>query len=678
MDSHLTRGAAKPPQFAHFDDVEVWLLDDSALDAELARQHLPGCRLRVFVDGAELLEAVARGPLPDMVVLDWELRELSGIEVCRFLRRSHDSLALPIVMVTGHAEESYVLEAFEAGANDYVRKPYLPSEFAARVLAAARSRRIYTTLVTTHASLEHERARGAESDSRYHALAQSGVIGIVECDLHGRVVDANDAYLGMIRRSRAQLLAHAGRSETSPLDARALRELIERGVTAQFERELVRSDGEALIVRVAAARLDGRSDRCIGYVLDVTHERQVEADRARLYAAERRARADAELASRMKDEFLAMVSHELRTPMNAVLGWASILQSRLEHDADAAKPLEVIQRNARLQAKLIEDILDVSRIISGKVRLDARELELRTVIQQAIDATRPAADAKSIAIEASLAVGTPTLCGDPDRLQQVVWNLVSNAVKYTPAGGRVTVSTRIEPAHVTIDVVDTGSGIAAENLAAIFERFHQIDGSTTRAHGGLGLGLAIVRHLAEMHGGSVSATSRGLGLGSTFSVRLPIAGNPVGATPLLAPVSGEPMVGAAERSTEPISLAGLLVAVVDDEADSRSFACAALRRAGAEVLECSNAAQALDMLERRRPAVLVSDISMPGHDGYDLIARVRRLPAERGGGIATIALTAHAREDDIARCLAAGFDRHLAKPLEAAALVRCVADVRGS
>jgi CheY-like chemotaxis protein len=409
-------------------------------------------------------------------------------------------------------------------------------------------------------------------------------------------------------------------------------------------------------------------------VLDVTHERQVEADRARLFEAERRARADAELASRTKDEFLAIVSHELRTPMNAVLGWASILQSRLPPSTESTRALEVIQRNARLQAKMIDDILDVSRIVTGKVRLESRDVALQAIVEQAIEATRPAAEAKGIAIVKNLASDVPMLFVDPDRFQQVVWNLLSNAVKFTDQGGSVFVNSRLEHARIVVEITDTGAGIAPENLRSIFERFRQIDGTTTRAHGGLGLGLAIVRHLVEQHGGTVQAMSDGLGRGTTFTVRLPVVAA-VG-TPAV-----EPRVEQARtlerRSAGPLpSLSGCRVLVVDDEVDSRAFACAALGMAGAETIECATVEQAIAATISRMPDVVVSDIAMPDEDGFALIARLRDLPPEQGGLTPCVALTAHAREDDVARCLAAGFQCHLAKPLESGELVRCVARVR--
>jgi len=649
----------------------VWLLDDSPVEAEMACAGLAEHQVRWFADGPELLEALARERAPGVLVLDWVLATLSGLEVCRFVRREHDRLALPIVMLTHNRDERSIVEAFEAGANDYVVKPYIPAELAARVRAAIDTQHLHVTLLDTLASLERERALVAQSETKYRRLAQSGVIGIIEANLSGRVIDANDMFLALVGWARADLVAGrlAAGLDANPFDERALRELVEAGVTSPYEKDLIARDGSTVTVRIAATRLDPRSDRCVGYVLDVTHERQVEADRARLFEAERRARAEAELASRMKDEFLAIVSHELRTPMNAILGWASILQQQLTPSAQSDKALEVIQRNARLQAKMIDDILDVSRIVTGKVRLEPREVELAAIVEQAIEATRPAADARRITIVHQLAPDMPPLVVDPDRIQQVVWNLLSNAVKFTEPGGKVSVSARLELDRAVVEVTDTGAGIAPGNLVSIFERFRQIDATTTRSHGGLGLGLAIVRHLVEQHGGTVRAKSEGLGRGTTMIVRLPLA-------TVVEATANEPRAPAPHVPDEPsptsLSLVGSVVVLVDDDVDSRTFATTALRTAGATVIECSTVDEALAATTVHTPHVVVSDIAMPGQDGFALIRRLRARPPSVRGDIPAIALTAHAREGDVQRCLDAGFSHHLAKPLEATTLVRCV------
>jgi PAS domain S-box-containing protein len=652
----------------------VWLLEDSPLDAEHAIRALSACGVRVFRDGASLLEELARGDLPDVLLLDWELQGLSGIEVCRFIRRSYDHLTLPVVMLTVHSDKSFLLEALTAGANDFVIKPFHASELSARVGTAIRTKHLFSSLVRAHAELERERARVEESEAKYRRLAESGVIGVVETDLSGVLLDANDAFLALLGRSRAELaagkLSHA--PECRVLDERAIRELMDAGVTSHYEKEFVRPDGNVVIARVAAARVR-RGQRCVAYVLDVTHERHVEADRARLFEAERRARADAELASRMKDEFLAIVSHELRTPMNAIVGWAEIMEHASAPSPQFAKAIEVIRRNARVQAKMIDDILDVSRVVAGKVRLEPRTIDLVTVIDQAIEVARPAAEAKRIEIERSSGETAIPLVADAERLQQIIWNLLSNAVKFTEPGGRVTISATPEPGRVMLEVSDTGRGIAPEHLHQIFDRFLQIDPTTTRSQGGLGLGLAICRHLVELHGGTIRARSEGLGHGATFSVCLPLEAKLPASAPEDGPASGADFLSSRPLSRAP-SLVGLELLVVDDEDDSRVLAATILRAAGASVTECSSAKEAFQAFSAKAPDVLVTDVAMPGEDGYSLLRQVRDLPPENGGGAPCIAVTAYARTEDVARAIKAGFSRHLSKPFASASLIRVVAD----
>jgi len=380
------------------------------------------------------------------------------------------------------------------------------------------------------------------------------------------------------------------------------------------------------------------------------------------------ANRSSELASRAKDEFLGVVSHELRTPLNAVLGWSQLLRGPSAADpAVLAKGLAVIDRNARAQAKLIEDLLDVSRIITGKLRLELRPLELEATILAALEVIRPAADAKGLDLSSALEAGA-VVSGDPDRLQQVVWNLVSNAVKFTPTGGRVEVALRRRRTSVRLVVSDSGRGIDPDLLPHVFERFWQADSSPTRHHGGLGLGLAIVRHLVELHGGSVRAESGGTGRGSTFTVRLPAREETSADGP--CPPRDSDLGPRAETRLD-----GLRVLVVDDEADTRELTAAMLAQAGATVTVAGGAAEALAALELAVPDVLVSDIGMPGEDGHALLRRVRastrlcRLPA--------LALTAYASPEDARQAVRAGFHTHLPKPAEPAMLTAVVASLAG-
>jgi signal transduction histidine kinase/CheY-like chemotaxis protein len=411
---------------------------------------------------------------------------------------------------------------------------------------------------------------------------------------------------------------------------------------------------------------------------ELAHRAAIALENAMLHRAIRdameraqEANRSSELASRAKDEFLGVVSHELRTPLNAVLGWSQLLRGPCAADpAVLAKGLRVIDRNARAQAKLIEDILDVSRIITGKLRLELRPLELESVIRAALEVVRPAAEAKDVEVCADVQCGA-AVSGDPDRLQQVVWNLLCNAVKFTPEGGRVELTLTREGTAAVIAVRDTGRGIQPEVLPHVFERFWQADSSPTRRHGGLGLGLAIVRHLVELHGGSVRAESHGLGRGATFTVLLP-------ARDETANGSNDP--GARiTRDSFPAAgctrLDGLRVLVVDDEADARELVGTMLSQAGAAVTVASSCAEALTALAGPLPDVLVSDIGMPGEDGHALLRKVRASP--RLCRLPAVALTAYASVEDARRAVRAGFHTHMPKPAEPTVLTAVVASLAG-
>jgi signal transduction histidine kinase/ActR/RegA family two-component response regulator len=395
-----------------------------------------------------------------------------------------------------------------------------------------------------------------------------------------------------------------------------------------------------------------------------------EAQREQLLRGEQQARAAAEAANRAKDEFLAVVSHELRTPLNAVYGWARLLQAGQVRDEQAERALDAIVRNANAQVQLIDDLLDVSRVVSGKMRLDVRPVDLRTVIEGALDAVRPAAEAKAIRLQSVLDPRAAPITGDPGRLQQVIWNLLMNAVKFTPKGGRVQVHLQRVNSHVEIIVSDTGPGIPPDVLPFIFDRFTQADSSSTRAHSGLGLGLALVKHLVELHGGSVDAQSPGEGKGATFVIRLPltIADISAGSRPRLHPTAAT-----IEALLPGPRLDGLRVLVVDDDPDALNLASAILTDAGAAVRTCLSAPEALAVLQQWRPHVLVSDIEMPGEDGYSLIRKVRALDSEHGGNTPAVALTAYGRIQDRMLSLSAGYSMHVPKPVDPGELTTIIA-----
>jgi signal transduction histidine kinase/ActR/RegA family two-component response regulator len=426
---------------------------------------------------------------------------------------------------------------------------------------------------------------------------------------------------------------------------------------------------------------DGRVIGTLTVIEDVTErvsreaELQAQVDaRTQMLAREKAAREEAEEANRLKDEFLATVSHELRTPLTSILGWSNmLLAGRLKGEAhDHA--LEIIHRNAQSQNQLISDLLDVSRIISGKLRLDLRTVELPAVIEAAVEATRPAAEAKGVRLTTALDPHAGPINGDADRLQQVVWNLLTNAIKFTPEEGEVLVKLESANSRVEITVQDSGIGIPAEFLPHIFDRFRQADPGTNRIHGGMGLGLSIVRQLVELHGGTVKAESEGEGKGTTFTVSLPFVNFRRGSG------RAERLPAGAVGHTEincPASLQGLRVLAVDDEADTREMIRAVLEHCKMEVITAASASEALEAIVQLHPDVLLSDLGMPGEDGYALIAKVRALPAERGGHIPAAALTAYVRAEDRVKVLRSGFQLHVSKPLEPNELVAVVANLAG-
>jgi CheY-like chemotaxis protein/two-component sensor histidine kinase len=388
------------------------------------------------------------------------------------------------------------------------------------------------------------------------------------------------------------------------------------------------------------------------------------------------ARRDAEEANRAKDDFLATLSHELRTPLTAILGWSRMLGDNLLEGEDRVQALEAIERNAQLQARLVEDVLDVSRIITGKLKLEVRPTELAAVVEEAVESVLPAAQAKGIRLQRVLDSGASLVSGDPNRLQQVLWNLLSNAIKFTPRDGRVQVRLERVNSHIEIIVTDTGAGIEPSVLPHIFERFRQADSTSTRRHGGLGLGLAIVRHLVEMHGGTVEADSAGIDQGTTFTVKLPLIA--ARAEEIKRETEEErvhPTTSRAPKFECPPELEGLRVLVVDDEESARQLIRAALERCKAVVTTASSAAEALELLQASPPDVLVSDLGMPGEDGYSLIEKVRALPHEQGGQTPAAALTAYARVEDRMRVLRSGFQIHVPKPVEPAELVTVIANL---
>ncbi len=518
-------------------------------------------------------------------------------------------------------------------------------------------------------------AASAESEARLRITVESIGDAVIATDEQGRVTLMNPVAqaltgwteAGAQGRAFEEVFAIVDETTRRPVENPATKVRREGRVVGLANHTLlIARDGREIPIDDSAAPIRVPGGRMRGVVIvfrDVTGRRDLERGRAALLEAEQAARHDAEAASRAKDEFVATLSHELRTPLNSIFGWARMLQERTLDAETTRRALEVIERSTRTQLQLIDDLLDMSRILVGKLRLEPRAVDLRAVVESATDIVRPTAEAKQVGLAVHCGDRPIVVAGDPDRLQQVLWNLLSNAIRYTPAGGGIDVSLDDVGAQARVRVVDTGIGIEPDFLPHVFERFRQADASTSRTHAGLGIGLALVRHLVELHGGVVQAESGGPGTGSTFTVWLPAqAASESG----VGPESAGAVVAGAARG-----LSGLHVLVVDDDPDARDLARLACAQAGARVTPAGSAAEAMRVVEAAPVDVLISDIGMPGTNGYELMAAVRA--HANGQRIRAIALTAYARLEDRERALRAGFHLHVSKPVDPARLARAVA-----
>jgi len=514
--------------------------------------------------------------------------------------------------------------------------------------------------------------------SRLAAIVESSDDAIVSKDLNGTILSWNSSAERMFGYTAAEAV---GQPITLIIPVDRLHEedtvlaRIRSGQSVDhFETVRVRKDGRPIDVSLTVSPIRGADGQVVGaskIARDISVRKRVDRERVDFLAREQAARAEAEAANRAKDDFLTMLSHELRTPLNAVYGWAAMLQTGQVDETTRSKAIETIMRNANVQVQLIDDLLDVSRIASGKLRLELQNVELGSVIDAAADTVRPAALAKSIRLDVVREPHVGPITGDPNRLQQVVWNLLSNAVKFTPREGRVQAHLRRVNSRVEIVVSDTGPGITADFLPYVFERFRQGDSSSTRPHGGLGLGLTLVKQLVELHGGSVTAESPGVGQGATFTVKLPVSVALVPSGGTEARASLPPLLPVAPSAR----LDGLRVLVVDDDVDGLTLISAMLRHAGATVTFSRSAAEGFDHFTAAPPDVLISDIEMPGEDGYALIRRVRELAPGLGGRVPAIALTAYGRREDRLHAISAGFSMHVPKPVDPAEIVTLVASL---
>lgn len=445
-----------------------------------------------------------------------------------------------------------------------------------------------------------------------------------------------------------------------------------------YETVRARKDGTLVNISLTVSPIRGPGGQIIGaskIARDITERKEAEEERERLFALEQQARSAAEEANRLKDEFLATVSHELRTPLTSILGYSKMLCTGMLGEKETAHAVDAIERNARAQAQIVNDILEVSSIITGKLRLDLRQISPIPAVESAIDAIRPTVGAKGVHLMVSLDPSAGPIMIDPDRLQQIAWNLLSNAVKFTPAGGRIEIRLERLDGQVQLKVSDTGIGISPDFLPFVFDRFRQADSSTTRTHGGLGLGLALVRYLAELHGGTVEAESQGEGHGATFIVTFPLAVSDSADAASSQDLAQDPQSSSPEEPTSGSypKLEGLRVLVVDDEEDTRRMLKVLFEKCGAEVRTATSALEALKVFEQWSPGVMVCDIGMPNEDGYSLMRQVRAAEAGREEQTPALALTGYARSEDRIQALSAGYQMHLAKPINLLELTATVA-----
>ena len=678
------------------DDNPQKLLALSALLSEL------GQNVVTAKSGREALRELLRQEFA-VVLLDVNMPGMDGFETAAMMRQRKSSEHTPIIFITAYGDETHATRGYSLGAVDYILAPVEPEVLRTKVGVFVELFR-KTAQVRQQAQSLEQRARLLQRLTEASLAINSAlspdrmlqVVADLARDILGAqqavAVAAPDQKWSAVTSAVSLAPAYAPYGERRVLRGRdalvSLLSWLRR--TVRLPRREVELPSEwaqffdgTVPVELGwlAAPLAGRDGRNFGllHLLEKAEGDFTAEDEAVLtqlaqmssIAIENTLNAEAREANRIKDEFLTTLSHELRTPLTAILGWSRALRSAPPDEERTSRGLEVIERNVVAQTKLIDDLLDVSRIITGKLRLSVRATSLAAVIEAALDSMRPAAEAKEIEIQfhRDVAAGEDDLIADPDRLQQVVWNLISNAIKFTPPKGRVDVSLKRVESQFEIRVSDTGKGISLEFLPSAFDRFQQADSSTTRAHGGLGIGLAIVRHLVELHGGSVSASSEGPDLGASFCVRLPAV-----ALGVTAPERERSPSAPKHPSSAPgvRDLTGVRVLLVEDELDGRELLAEILSTAGAEVRAVGSAAEAIDGIAAFRPDVLVSDIAMAEEDGYSLVRRLRRLAPTDGGRTPAIAVSAYAREDDRIRCLAAGFQQHIAKPLDPEELVAAV------
>lgn len=640
--------------------LQILLLEDDPVDVELIQTTLKNGGIEanlICVTRRSDFSEILKTQLPDLILSDYVLPSFDGIAALKIAQQFCPQV--PFIMVSGMLGEERAIETLKQGATDYVLKQRLerlvPS--AKRALRESQERQ--------------ERLRVEEAlrqtDDLLRAIVDASPVGIITLNPEKKVIAWNIAseriYGWQSQEVINQALPVIPPEEQKQFE-RLFQQALQNHTLTNYEFQHLGKNKDLIEISVSLAPLHNAQGNVCGVVMtaiDITTRKRIEAERFNLLKREQTARAEAEAANRVKDEFLAVLSHELRTPLNSILGWITLIQRGKLNKVTFDQALEVIERNASLQTQLIEDLLDISRISRGKLSLSIDSVNLIELMQTTAETLRPASDAKSITMELFLDSSIGIIMGDANRLQQIFWNLFSNAIKFTPPNGSVTVRLKkTEDSYAQIQVIDSGIGIEPNFLPYVFEYFRQADASTTRSQGGLGLGLAISRHLVELHGGTIDVKSQGKGKGTTFTVMLPIQ--------VMKCDVDQPD----QLIDNGLSLQDVKIMVVEDQADARELIRLILEQQGAQVIEASSSKQALEIIKESIPDVLISDIGMPDEDGYSFLKKVRSLPQDKGGNVPALALTAYTKEEDRQQAIAAGFQMHLGKPLDITELVQAV------
>lgn len=633
----------------------ILVVDDNPATRYSTTRVLKGADFEI-VEAASGAEALALVKKADLVVLDVHLPDFDGFEVCKRIRLDPTTQRTPVVHLSAtFVKDVHKVRGLDAGADGYLTHPVEPPVLVATVSAFLRAREAEEALT--------------RSEAKFRAVFEHALNGIALLSSDLVCVEANPAFCNIVTRDRANVVGkHL--STFIPADRPAIFEELKTSVAEtgswRGQLPLVNRAGDLVHLEWSLST-HSVPNVFLAIVTDISDRIRSENERNALLDSERVARAVAEKANGLKDEFLATLSHELRTPLNAILGHTQLYHRAPFSQEQTNLSMSVIERNARVQVQLINDLLDVSRINSGKLLLEDELVEPGAVLEAALETTKSAAEAKKISIVRNFESRDARVRGDFARLQQIFWNLLTNAVKFTPAGGVIRCSLTLGPADVFLSVSDSGQGIEKDFLTAVFDRFRQVDSSTTRRHGGLGLGLAIVKHLVELHNGTISVESPGLGKGATFSVTLPRIVSP--STAGFDPI--DPTAARSFHDSASQMLKDVRVLVVDDDADARDVIRRVLEFHGALVSEVGGVDPALEVVQSGNFDLLITDIGMPSKDGYELLREIRKQPLTQD--LLAIALTAFARQEDKNRALANGFQLHLSKPLEPRVLVDAVA-----